>query len=449
MEDSELGEAATIEIVFDKRKLATVNIDNIRPNTWNPKLENTMEYRRIKRSLEQNGQKLPIVVRENDGYEIIDGEQRWRALKELESRVALIYNEGKVDDQSAKELTIAYEQQVPFDDTQLAILLNEMEQLYDNIQVPYSETEVDEIKGMLSTLDTAGSIKEDDPPAVSEEEPITQYGDLWLLAKHRVLCGDSTKAEDVERVMGGEKAVLMATDPPYGDSWVQKARDMAAHGYVHSRAELHGSIESDNLNEADLKAFLDAFLYAAKCAGEPPFPAYVWHRAKRMLFEQSLIDAGYHVHQPVIWVKPGFVIGRLHYHPRCEWALHGWLTGNGPCPFYGERNQSDVWEVDRENDRVHPTQKPVELFAKPIRNHTLDNEVCYDPFAGSGTQVIAAEQLGRRCFSIELECKYCDVIVQRYINHVGTDEDVFVERDGKTLTWREVQLAKKTKVSVF
>ena len=146
-------------------------------------------------------------------------------------------------------------------------------------------------------------------------------------------------------------------------------------------------------------------------------PCYVWHRAKRIIYEKALLDAGYLVHQPVIWVKPSFVIGRLHYHPRCEWALHGWRQGNGACPFYGERNQSDVWEVARENEGIHPTQKPVELFAIPIRNHTKIGGICYDPFAGSGTQFIAAEKLARKCYGMEIEPRYCDVIINRWQNY--------------------------------
>lgn len=244
-------------------------------------------------------------------------------------------------------------------------------------------------------------------------------GELWAMGNHRLLVDDSTKVENVRRLMQGEKAILMATDPPYGDSWVQKARDMQAHGYVHSHAGLHGSIESDDLNVADLKAFLVAFLEAAKLAGDPPMPFYVWHRAKRIVFEQALIEAGYFVHQPVVWVKPGFVIGRLHYHPRCEWALHGWRKGNGKCPFYGERNQSDVWEVERENDKIHPTQKPLLLFETPILNHTQEGEICYEPFAGSGTQVIAAERLGRRCYAMELDEKYATIILNRWEQHTG------------------------------
>jgi len=196
---------------------------------------------------------------------------------------------------------------------------------------------------------------------------------------------------------------------------------MHAHGYGHSRAERHGSIASDDKTSKELKIFLDSFLACAKIAGDPPFPAYVWHGAKRMLFEQSLLDAGYLVHQPVIWVKPSFVIGRLHYHPRCEWALHGWLTGNGRCSFYGDRNQSDVWEIARENDKLHPTQKPVILFEIPIKNHTLKGEICYEPFAGSGTQVIACEKLDRNCYMMEIDSHYCDVIIERWQQFTGKE----------------------------
>jgi DNA methylase/ParB-like nuclease domain len=255
-----------------------------------------------------------------------------------------------------------------------------------------------------------------DPDAV---EVRCKRGELWQLGEHRLLVDDSTNPDNVKRLMNGENAVLMATDPPYGDSWVQKAKDMQAHGYVHSHAGLHGSIESDDLNVTDLKAFLMKFLEAAKLAGDPPMPFYVWHRAKRIVFETALVESGYFVHQPVVWVKPGFVIGRLHYHPRCEWALHGWRQGNGICSFYGERNQSDVWEVARENDKIHPTQKPLMLFDTPILNHTKEGEICYEPFAGSGTCLISAERLNRKCYAMELDERYASVIIDRWETETG------------------------------
>jgi len=420
-----------------------LHMSEVNPHKDNPRHHSRQQVEQIAESIETHGYAKGSMVVQASSMSLVAGNGVYAALTLLD------YNEADfvvmdMDDNEALQFLIRDNRlselsswDMPMLDANLATLKDEGYALEDMsfTMEPMEELDAAEMKRQADNR----VVEKDDPPAVSDEEPITQMGDLWLLGKHRLLAGDSTKAEDVERVMGGEKAVLMATDPPYGDSWVQKAKDMQSHGYGHSHAVLHGSIESDDLSAADLKAFLDSFLNAAKSAGDPPFPTYVWHRAKRMLFEQALLDAGYLVHQPVIWVKPGFVIGRLHYHPRCEWALHGWLQGNGKCPFYGDRNQSDVWEVDRENEKIHPTQKPLELFAIPIRNHTREGEICYDPFLGSGTQLIAADQLDRKCYGLEIAPKYCDVIVKRYINHAGTDKDVFVERDGKRLSWDEVQ----------
>jgi DNA methylase/ParB/Sulfiredoxin domain len=328
------------------------------------------------------------------------------------------------------------------DDDQLLLaeMLREQESAgADLLSLGYSPDELEALLQELGDEHLRGQAREVDDPdgggddfdTTPEEGPTRcQPGDLWQLGRHRLLCGDSTRREDVERLMGGARAVLMATDPPYGDSWVDKARDMQKRGYVHSHAVLRGSIQNDDRTGDDLTTFLGAFLEAAKSAGDAPMPFYVWHRAKRRIFEQSLIDAGYFVHQPVIWVKPGFVIGRMHYHPRCEWALHGWRQGNGVCPFYGERNQSDVWEVGRENDKIHPTQKPVALFLAPITNHTREGEVVYEPFAGSGTQYVAAERLGRACCGIEIDPRYCDVILRRWEAETGETATLLSRLDG-------------------
>ena len=301
-----------------------------------------------------------------------------------------------------------------WDDALLVDVLQELSQGAGLDGMGYDE---DDLNRLLQ--DVKGYGTDDGPEAqIDRAEELqgqwqTARGQIWQIGKHRLMCGDATSKSDVARLMNGRKAVLMATDPPYGDAWIQKARDMASKGYGHSRAVLHGKIEGDDKTDTELAEFLGAFLAAAKVAGDPPFPTYVWHGAKRMLFEQALVDADYHVHQPIVWVKPSFVIGRLHYHPRCEWALHGWLKGGGACPFYGERNQSDVWELGRENDGLHPTQKPTELFAIPMRNHTKVGEIAYDPFLGSGTTMVAAEQLGRICYGMEIEPKYCAVTLQR------------------------------------
>lgn len=241
-----------------------------------------------------------------------------------------------------------------------------------------------------------------------------QTGDLWEVGRHRLLCGNATNSESVHRLMGGDRALLMATDPPYGDAWVQKARDMHSLGYGHSRAVTRSAIEADDLSDDEFTAFLNEWLSVAVAeALVAPASVYVWHRARRTQFELALVNNGFHVHQPVIWLKPSFVIGRLNYHPRCEWALHGWLTGNGRGIFLGKRNQTDIWEVERESGWGHPTQKPLELYEKPMRNHLKAGEIVYDPFVGSGTAIAAAERQDFLCYALELKAEYCAVTLER------------------------------------
>lgn len=390
------------------------------------------QVKRIKASLERFGQVRSIVVQshEDGTYTIVAGHGVTEAAQQLkwyELRADILPHWWSPEQVSGYLVADNNLSQDAVDDDELLAALLE-EQKNAGFDLASLGTDDETLRQMLAALGDeyvgggereagdGGDDFEADPDLI---EVRCRRGDLWQLGEHRLLVGDATDPENVKKLMGGEKAVLMATDPPYGDSWVQKARDMQAHGYGHSHAGLHGSIENDDLNVADLKAFLIKFLEAAKLAGDAPMPFYVWHGAKRNIFETALIEAGYFVHQPVVWVKPGFVIGRLHYHPRCEWALHGWRQGNGKCPFFGARNQSDVWEVARENDKIHPTQKPLELFAIPLRNHTQLGEICYEPFAGSGTCLIAAEREGRRCYAMELDEKYASVILMRWEQETG------------------------------
>lgn len=395
------------------------------PNELTPYINNNKQHPdeqidKVAGSIAEFGCDQPLVI-DADGV-IIKGHARREAALRLGLDKVPVIVRNDLSEAQKKASRIADNRTAisDFDEQAIALEFEALKELeYDLSQTGFDSNEIDELLKLNGSEGYGGGTgEENDLPDVDEVQPREGLvaGSIWALGRHRLMVSDCTNPDNVKKLMDGSKAVLMATDPPYGDSWVQKAKDMAAHGYGHSHAVLHGSIESDDLPEKDLATFLDKFLSAAKLAGDPPFPTYVWHRAKRMIFEQSLLDAGYLVHQPVVWVKPGFVIGRLHYHPRCEWALHGWLRGNGKCPFYGDRNQSDVWEVARENDKIHPTQKPVELFLIPINNHTLPDEIAYDPFLGSGTCLMAAEQSARRCFGFEIQLNYAEVIMQRFFN---------------------------------
>ncbi len=258
-----------------------------------------------------------------------------------------------------------------------------------------------------------------DPDTVPEppDEPISKLGDLWLLGGHRLLCGDSTKAEDVGRLMAGEKAALMATDPPYlvnyqGDnhpeSWQNKATVKDKHW-------------DDYHDTSAASDFFYAFLAAALPHLDPDAAVYQWHAILR----QSVIEdvwnrIGLHVHQVLIWVKSRSTLTRSHYMWQHEPALYGWLEGHQPSKRPPVASRS-VWEIDQkgESDGIHPTQKPVEIFSRPIEYHTERGDVCYEPFSGSGTQIVAAERLGRRCYAVEMEPRYVDVAVLRWEEFTG------------------------------
>lgn len=264
------------------------------------------------------------------------------------------------------------------------------------------------------------------PPA----EPITKPGDLWLLGDHRLLCGDSTKREDVERLMSGSRAALMMTDPPYGVDYAEivESRENQKKGGWRD-------IANDQQNALGLGELLTA---AFKISGDVALAEnaawFCWHPAgaNRSLFRDAFVAAGVHVHKEIVWVKPHFVFGRWEYHWQHEPCMYGWLEGHHP-PFYGDRAESTVWQVEHEGGvrtrngpamaslglGEHPTQKPPELWARAIRNHTAAGDIVFDGFAGSGPAITAAEQTGRRACVMDVDPGYCDVIVRRWETLTG------------------------------
>ena len=250
-----------------------------------------------------------------------------------------------------------------------------------------------------------------DPDEVPEppEEPITQTGDLWLLGEHRLLCGDSTSAEDVGRLMDGAVAGIMITDPPYG---VEYDADWRNHA-LRANASPIGGRAVGKVSNDDRADWSDAWkLYAGDVV-------YIWSSDKTAhIVAQSIIATGFSIISQIIWAKNQLVIGRGNYHPKHEPCWYAVKEG-GKRNFTDDRTQTTLWEINKphKSETGHSTQKPIECMARPLKNHSF--KTVYDPFLGSGTTLIAAEQLGRKCYGMEIDPKYCDVIVKRWEDFTG------------------------------
>ena len=278
-------------------------------------------------------------------------------------------------------------------------------------------------KELLSTEPAA--IVEDDAPEPGKVA-VTRPGDLWLLGEHRLLCGDSTKLADIFRLMRDDRAGLMNTDPPYGVNYKNEERPNSGKFARVAKPR----VANDALCDERLQAFLlRAFRVAVQAALVENAAWYLWHAYLTQGFFAAAAAAAANVvlHRQIIWVKPRLVFTRGQYHWKHEPCFMGWVDGHQP-PDYGsgnrERNQTTVWEIggvptNERRELNHATPKPVALFAIPIVKHTRAGEIVYEPFAGSGPQFIAAEQLNRRCYGLEIEPLYCDVIVERWQKFTG------------------------------
>ena len=268
-------------------------------------------------------------------------------------------------------------------------------------------------------------VQEDDFDVAAELEKPTfsKSGDVWTLGRHRLLCGDSTKAETFAILMNGRKASLVVTDPPYNVNYEGTA----------------GKIKNDNLADEKFYQFLfDAFSNIEKVMADDA-SIYVFHADTEGLnFRKAFSDAGFYLSGCCIWKKPSLVLGRSPYQWQQEPCLYGWKK-SGKHQWYADRKQTTIWEFEKTKKNTdHPTMKPIPLLAYPIQNSSMSNTLILDPFGGSGSTLIACEQTDRDCYTIELDEKYCDVIVKRYVELKGSAEDVSVERDGKTLRYADV-----------
>ena len=407
-------------------ELKVLPVSVLKPAEYNPRKKlkaGDKEYEKIKNSIEEFGFADPLVV--NSDMTIIGGHQR------LTVAMALGYTEipcavVDVDKVREKALNIALNKITgAWDEQMLADLLTDLKEAdYD---LDWTGFDAPEVEALFSNIYDK-KVKEDNFDVDTElKQPcFSKLGDIWCLGKHRVICGDSTGEEVYTRLMDGQQANLVLTDPPYNVDVEETA----------------GKIMNDNMGDQEFYNFL---LSAYRCMHAnlaDDGSIYVWHADTEGLnFRKAFKDAGFYLSGCCIWKKNSLVLGRSPYQWIHEPCLFGWKQ-KGKHQWYADRKQTTVWEYDKPRSSPdHPTMKPVNLMSYPIKNSTMTNGIVLDPFLGSGSTLIACCETDRICRGIELDPKFVDCIVKRFLSWCQDNDvtaDVYVMRDGQKLRLDEV-----------
>ena len=399
-----------------------VPVTKLVPYVNNARTHSPEQINKLRASLREFGFINPVIIDRN--YGVIAGHGRIMAAKEEGiTEVPCVFADHLSEAQ--KKAYILADNRMALDagwDEEL--LRVEIEALqgmdFDPLLTGFDEAELADLFG------EENEAKEDDFDVEAElEKPtVTRSGDVWTLGRHRLICGDSTQAETFDILMQGKKANLVVTDPPYNVNYEGTA----------------GKIKNDNMaSEKFYQFLLDAFTNIARVMADDA-SIYVFHADTEGLnFRKAFSDAGFYLSGCCIWKKPSLVLGRSPYQWQHEPCLYGWKK-NGKHQWYSDRKQTTIWEFDKTKKNTdHPTMKPIPLLAYPICNSSMSNTLILDPFGGSGSTLIACEQIDRSCYTAELDEKYCDVIVKRYIEQVGSADGVFVERDGEQIPYSELE----------
>jgi DNA modification methylase len=391
-------------------KTERVPIDSVSLDPANVRRHGERNLATIKASLSRFGQQKPIVV-DGDGI-VRAGNGTWTAAKALGwKEITVVRTPLKGAEATAYAIADNRTAELAeWDDDALAQTLAAL-QIEDEELAASLGFDAKEIDALLGP----GEVTKDEvpePPA----DPITKPGDLWLLDKHRLLCGDSTKAADVAMLMQNELCKLVVTDPPYGVSYADKNAFLNA---IDEGNRVQTPIENDHLDKADAqKLWKDAFTHmgSAMDAGACVY-CFMPQGGDQMMMMMMMQGAGIEPRHELIWLKNNHVLGRTDYAYKHEPIMYAWKKG--AHKFYGEFQTSILEFARPSSSKLHPTMKPVELICKLIENSSRQGELLYEPFCGSGTTLIAAEQLGRKCYGMEISPAYCDVIVKRWENLTG------------------------------
>ena len=411
-------------------EIVKVKIEDIFEYEHNAKLHPKEQIEQIKNSIREFGNNDPIAIDENNI--IIEGHGRYEALKELGYNEVEVIILNNLTEEQKNAYRIVHNQLTMNTDWDMEMLKQEL----NNINLDMTSLGIDQ-KILDEVEEDFTEVKEDNfdiDKALEEiENPTTKLGDVWQLGNHKLICGDSTSFNDIEKLMNGKEVDLFLTDPPYNIN-VSNSQGM--------------TIENDNMDKQEFIKFLTDVFINANSFMKPGTPFYIWYADTSALeFHQACRNTNWEIRENLVWIKNQFILGRQDYHWRHEPCLYGWKEGAAHY-FINDRTQSTIIDetIDLEtiphqelieyiknllnnstiiyenkptiND-MHPTMKPIPLISRLIKNSSVKNDNILDVFGGSGSTLIACEQLNRKCFIMELDPKYCDVIIKRWETLTG------------------------------
>ena len=401
-------------------EMQLVSIDKLVPYVNNARTHSTEQITKLRSSLREFGFVNPIII--DREFNIIAGHGRLMAAKEEGiNEVPCVFVDYLTDAQ--KKAYILADNRMAmdagWDEELLKIEMEELQNLgYDLGYTGFDEKELEELFGIDDK-----EVKDDDfdLTAALEKASFVERGDIWYVGKHKLMCGDATSSEDVSKLMEDKKANLILTDPPYNVAF--KSSDGL-------------TIQNDSMKNNDFYEFLFASFKNMAEHLENGGAAYIFHADTEGLnFRKAFIDAGFHLAGCCIWVKDSLVLGRSDYQWQHEPVLYGFMQ-NGKHPWYSDRKQTTIWNFDKpKKNSNHPTSKPLDLLAYPINNSTQANAIVIDTFGGSGSTLMACEQMNRICYTMELDEKYASVILRRYVEDTNDSENVYVIRNGEKIPY--------------
>lgn len=418
--------------------IVNLKVEELIPYINNPR-NNDDAIDKVAASIKEFGFKVPIVIDNNNV--VVTGHTRLLASKKLGLQEVPCVVADDLSPAQIKAFRIAdnkVSEYAQWKDDMLKVELEELEEMdfdLDSVNIDYSDFDI-----ALDLEDIQEDAYNEDDDIIEEAPkiPYSKEQDIWLLGKHRLMCGDSTKQEDVEKLMDGEKADLVVTDPPYNvavnneDIESLKARNRRLDGLI---------IQNDKMTASEFPIFLEKIFARYYETMKEGASIYVFYADSETInFMTKFTEAGFHFAQNCIWNKQQFVMTRKDYHYKHEPCLYGWKLGKAHN-WYTDRKQSSVWDFDRPfKNELHPTMKPIDLIKYPIGNSSKKGDVVLDLFGGSGSTLIASDTLSRKSYLMELDPRYVDVIVKRYINHKDNDgEDVYLLRNGSIIPFNEIQ----------